>query len=175
MIFPSPSFPIVMNRERASPLSLPPLLVPTHPSRLHPKRERSRHEIIVLHLLHRFPRLIYTYIHNILRVYARAHTHTQIRRGIERDEEEREGERGTGTIDACMSYRRGPNCLPTCDVEPRAEDLFLRGWDGEGGWRGWDSVETRITMRRASMDPRASGRGFEEECARCSIVLSSSR
>lgn len=30
-----------------------------------------------------------------------------------------------------MSYRRGPNCLPTGDVEPRAEDLFLRGWNGE--------------------------------------------
>lgn len=30
-------------------------------------------------------------------------------------------------------------------------------------------------MRHASMDPRASGRGFEEECACCSMVLSSSR
>lgn len=45
-----------------------------------------------------------------------------------------------------MSYRRGPNCLPTGDVEPRAEDLFLRGWDREGG-----GVETRITMRHASI------------------------
>lgn len=63
-----------------------------------------------------------------------------MRRGIDRrGREARRGRKGTGTIDACMSYRRGPNCLPTGDVEPRAEDLFLRGWDREGGWRGWDS------------------------------------
>ena len=73
-----------------------------------------------------------------------------MRRGIDRRGGEgrrrRRRRKGTGTIDACMSYRRGPNCLPTGDVEPRAEDLFLRGWDREG--RG---VETRITMRHASI------------------------
>lgn len=73
-----------------------------------------------------------------------------MRRGIDRRGGEgrrrRRRRKGTGTIDACMSYRRGPNCLPTGDVEPRAEDLFLRGWDREGG-----GVETRITMRHASI------------------------
>lgn len=71
-----------------------------------------------------------------------------MRRGIDRrgGEGRRRRRKGTGTIDACMSYRRGPNCLPTGDVEPRAEDLFLRGWDREGG-----GVETRITMRHASI------------------------
>ena len=68
------------------------------------------------------------------------------RRGGEGRRRRRRRRKGTGTIDACMSYRRGPNCLPTGDVEPRAEDLFLRGWDREGG-----GVETRITMRHASI------------------------
>lgn len=33
------------------------------------------------------------------------------------------------TIDARMSYRQAPNCLPTGDAQPGAKDLFPWGWD----------------------------------------------
>lgn len=72
-----------------------------------------------------------------------------------------------------MSYRRGPNCLPTGDVEPRAEDLFLRGWDREEDRRvGFSGKQNHDALCQHRFSRERNGSPSRREAGRVSVLSS---